>query len=151
MNHQYYMNIAIEEAKKAALRGEVPVGAILVENGEIIARGHNLKETNGLITSHCEIEVLSQAAKKLGTYILEKSVLYVTLEPCPMCLGAILQARVPEVVFGALEPKLGAIESYMKVAEFPRGDKLKVTGGILEEESKALLSEFFRKKRELKQ
>lgn len=109
MNDEYFMSLALEEAKIALEENEVPVGAILVMDNKIIAKGHNTKEKDKLITSHAEINVINKACKLLNTYHLEKSVLYVTLEPCQMCIGAIQQAKIQRIVYGARDNKNGAL------------------------------------------
>ena len=146
-----FMNQALEEAKKAALLGEVPIGAVLVYEGEIIARAHNLRETTQNATTHAELMVIQEACKKLGSWRLEQTTLYVTLEPCPMCAGAILQSRVPRVVYGARDIKAGCVDSlYHLLNDAGFNHDCDVTEGILAEECGQILTDFFRALRERK-
>lgn len=146
-----FMNQALEEAKKAALLGEVPIGAVLVYEGEIIARAHNLRETTQNATTHAELMVIQEACKKLGSWRLEQTTLYVTLEPCPMCAGAILQSRVPRVVYGARDIKAGCVDSLYHLLNDARfNHDCDVTEGILAEECGQILTDFFRALRERK-
>ncbi|CAM5653836.1 tRNA-specific adenosine deaminase OS=Lysinibacillus sphaericus OX=1421 GN=tadA PE=3 SV=1 [Lysinibacillus sphaericus] len=146
-----FMNQALEEAKKAALLGEVPIWAVLVYEGEIIARAHNLRETTQNATTHAELMVIQEACKKLGSWRLEQTTLYVTLEPCPMCAGAILQSRVPRVVYGARDIKAGCVDSLYHLLNDARfNHDCDVTEGILAEECGQILTDFFRALRERK-
>ncbi|OEC02213.1 adenosine deaminase [Lysinibacillus sphaericus] len=146
-----FMNQALEEAKKAALLGEVPIGAVLVYEGEIIARAHNLRETTQNATTHAELMVIQEACKKLGSWRLEQTTLYVTLEPCPMCAGAILQSRVPRVVYGARDIKAGCVDSLYHLLNDARfNHECDVTEGILAKECGQILTDFFRALRERK-
>lgn len=146
-----FMNQALEEAKKAALLGEVPIGAVLVYEGEIIARAYNLRETTQNATTHAELMVIQEACKKLGSWRLEQTTLYVTLEPCPMCAGAILQSRVPRVVYGARDIKAGCVDSLYHLLNDARfNHECDVTEGILAEECGQILTDFFRALRERK-
>lgn len=146
-----FMKQALEEAKKAAVLGEVPIGAILVYNGEIIARAHNLRETTQNATTHAELEVIQKACEKIGSWRLENTTLYVTLEPCPMCAGAILQSRVPRVVYGARDLKAGCVDSLYRLLNDVRfNHECEVTEGILAEECGQILTDFFRALRERK-
>ena len=146
-----FMKQALEEAQKAAALGEVPIGAILVYNGEIIARAHNLRETTQNATTHAELEVIQEACKKIGSWRLENTTLYVTLEPCPMCAGAILQSRVPRVVYGARDLKAGCVDSLYHLLNDARfNHECEVTEGILAEECGQILTDFFRALRERK-
>lgn len=140
------MNNALELAKKAAALGEVPIGAVVVKNGEIIGEGYNLRETNGSILAHAEIMALESAAKKLGDWRLDGCELYVTLEPCPMCAGAIINARIAEVVFGAFDKRMGSASGESVVNLFSCGydHKPQVFGGIREEECAKILGDFFK-------
>lgn len=138
------MQIALEQARAAKLRGEVPVGAILVHQGHILAMGHNNREEMQNPIAHAEISVIQQGAAQLGTWRLSKTVLYATLEPCLMCVGAIIQARIPRLVFGAMDPKGGACGSLFQVHEEPRlNHKITIIGGVLEEACSVILQEFF--------
>ncbi|WP_153127400.1 tRNA adenosine(34) deaminase TadA [Peribacillus tepidiphilus] len=152
MNHeQSYMIYAIEEAKKARDKMEVPIGAVIVLNGEIIAAAHNLRENNQNAIAHAEVLAIQQACKKLGTWRLEDAELYVTLEPCPMCAGAIILSRIKKVVYGAADPKAGCAGTLMNLLTDERfNHQCEVISGIKEEECGQLLSEFFREIRNRK-
>ncbi len=142
------MREALEEAEQAALVGEVPVGAVVVHRGQVIARAHNRRELDGDPTAHAEILALREAAELLGSWRLEGCTLYVTLEPCFMCAGAVVNGRVERLVFGALDPKAGAVGS---LADVPGDQRLnhrpEVTGGILAEPCGQILKEFFAARR----
>jgi tRNA(adenine34) deaminase len=143
------MEQALAEAWAAAAAGEVPVGAILVEDGEVIARGHNLRETLSDPTAHAEVVVLRQAAEARGTWHLDNTTLYVTLEPCPMCAGALVLARVGRLVYGIADPKAGAAGSLMNLVQDERlNHRLEVTTGVLAGECAEVIRDFFRKRRE---
>lgn len=145
---ELFMLEAMKQAKKAKLIDEVPIGCVIVKDGCIIARAHNLREKKQISTAHAEIIAIEKACKKLGTWRLEDCDLYVTLEPCPMCSGAILQARIKRVIYGATDPKGGCIESCMNMYEIHGFNHYpEVNSGILEEECSQLLKEFFKKKR----
>ena len=147
MDDADFMRAALAEAGKAAARGEVPVGAVVVRQGRIVARGANRPITSSDPTAHAEIVALRKAAKKSGNYRLPDCELYVTIEPCAMCLGAIVQARVRRLVYGAPDPKAGAVSSTMR---FPFGrlnHRPEVLSGVLAAESAALLRDFFRARR----
>lgn len=151
MTDEMYMEEAIKEAKKAGAIEEVPIGAVIVHDGEIIARGHNVRETSEETLSHAELLAIREANAKLGSWRLEDCTLYVTLEPCPMCAGAILQSRIARVVFGASDPKAGCCGTLMNLLEDARfNHQAEVVRGVLEEECSALLTVFFRKLRERK-
>ena len=151
MGHITYMQVAIEEAKKAQDIGEVPIGAVIVKDGEVIARGYNLRETNQLSNAHAEMIAIAKANEVVGSWRLEDCTLYVTLEPCPMCAGAIVQSRIPNVVFGAHDPKGGCCGTiYNLLDEEKFNHRCNVTSGILEEECGQLLSDFFRNLRQKK-
>ncbi|HHU32767.1 MAG TPA: nucleoside deaminase [Clostridia bacterium] len=148
MCHRFYMGLALEEAKKALVAGEVPIGAVITYKGEIIARGHNLKETYQDPTAHAEMVVIREAAKKLQSWRLDDCTLYVTLEPCPMCAGAIVQARIPTLVYGATDLKAGAVESVVNLVQHKLlNHQAEVLAGIREEECKQILQDFFQLKR----
>ena len=148
---QYYMQQALEEAKKAAALGEVPIGAVLVYKDEIIARAHNLRETTQNALTHAESMVIQEACEKIGSWRLEETTLYVTLEPCPMCAGAILQSRVPRVVYGARDLKAGCVDSLYRLLNDPRfNHECIVTEGVLAYECGQILTDFFRALRERK-
>lgn len=142
--HDLYMKEAIIEAKKAYGRNEVPVGAIIVYMGEIIARAGNSKEDDLDVSAHAEILAIREAGRILGKVNLAGCTLYSTLEPCPMCMGAIIQSNLRQLVYGAADPVKGAVESFMKICEFPDGGRIDVIGGIMEEECSSLLISFFR-------
>lgn len=143
LSDEYFMKQALQEAEKAFARDEVPVGAVIVANQVIIARGHNLTETLNDVTAHAEMQVITAAANYLGSKYLDDCILYVTLEPCNMCAGAIFWARPSKLVFGAHDPKRG-FSLLGKPLLHPRTE---VVRGVLGDESEALLKEFFRKKR----
>ena len=139
-----WMALALREAEQAAEKGEIPVGAVVVYRGEVIARGHNLREKTQSPLAHAEMLALENASQYLGSWRLEECALYVTLEPCVMCVGAILQARVARVVFGCLDPKGGAVESLYRLCEDSRlNHHPAVTGGVFKRECGAILSDFF--------
>ncbi|MBO0460311.1 tRNA adenosine(34) deaminase TadA [Enterococcus sp. DIV1298c] len=139
------MRVAIEEAKKAEALAEVPIGAIVVHEGQIIGRGHNLREATQNATTHAEMIAIQEACEAIGSWRLEETQLYVTLEPCPMCSGAMILSRVKEVYFGAFDPKGGTAGTLMNLLEDERfNHQAYVEGGILEEECGELLSAFFR-------
>lgn len=147
--HEGFMRAAIEEAKKAEAIGEVPIGAVIVYDEEIIARAHNRRETSQNPLTHAEIIAIDRASEKLGSWRLEDCILYVTLEPCVMCSGAIVMSRIPHVVYGAKDLKGGTAESLMNLLEDPRfNHRACVTSGVLEEECSSMLTLFFRKLRE---
>lgn len=143
-----FMKLAINLAKDAAERGEVPVGAVVVLDGEIVAQASNGKETSQLPTDHAELKAIEAAAQKLGRWRLSDCELYVTLEPCAMCAGAIVQARVRRLIYGARDPKAGAVESLFQIVTDPRlNHRAQVTAGVLTEDCSSLLTEFFRRRR----
>ena len=146
-----FMKQALEEAQQAAVLGEVPIGAVLVYEGKIIARAHNLRETTQNATTHAELLVIQEACKKIGSWRLEDTTLYVTLEPCPMCAGAILQSRVPRVVYGARDQKAGCVDSLYQLLNDERfNHECDVTEGILAEECGQILTDFFKALRDRK-
>ena len=142
------MRIALEEARRAGEEGEVPIGAVLVSEGEVIGRGRNRPISLSDPTAHAEVLALREGAGRMGNYRLPQSTLYVTLEPCTMCAGAILQARVRRLVFGAEDPKTGAVRSIYSLLEDERlNHRVEVTSGILLEECREILQRFFRERR----
>jgi tRNA(adenine34) deaminase len=144
----YFMRLALREAERALEHGDVPIGAVLVREGEIVAAGHNERELRQDPTAHAEVIALREAARTLGSWRLLDTVVYVTLEPCAMCAGAIVLARVPRVVFGASDPKAGACGSVLDVLAEPRlNHRPDVAGGLLAEECGELLSGFFASRR----
>lgn len=150
-NDEFYMKLAIEEAKKAGCKGEVPIGAVLVHKEEVIASGYNQREASQLASSHAEFIAIEKANQNMGSWRLEDCTLYVTLEPCPMCAGAILQSRIPRLVFGAVDPKAGCAGSLMNLLEDSRfNHQSEVTPGIMEETCARLLTDFFQNLRQKK-
>ena len=147
---EYFMGIALEEARKSARQGEVPIGAVLVDvDGKVLARAGNSPIAHHDPTAHAEILVLRQAAAKLANYRLTDTILYVTLEPCVMCAGALVQARVKRLVFGADDPKAGGMVSCYNVGcDNVLNHTLEIEGGVLATESSTLLKEFFRARRQ---
>ena len=143
-----FMNRAIALAKEAGQMGEIPVGAVIVKDGEIIAEGKNFRESAQNALGHAEIDAINSACKKLGSWRLDGCTLYVTLEPCVMCTGAIINARISEVVFGAYDLERGCMDSVINLCDLKLGIKPQIYGGIREDESKALLSDFFKAVRE---
>jgi tRNA(adenine34) deaminase len=142
------MRAALEQALEAGRRGEVPVGAVVVVDEKIVGAGFNQPIEAQDPTAHAEIVAMRDAAKQLGNYRLRGATLYVTIEPCQMCVGAMVHARVARVVYGTREPKAGAIESAMRAHEHPAlNHRITATGGVLEEECRAVIQEFFREKR----
>ena len=150
---QAFMRLAIEEAHLAEEAGDIPVGAVLVDNtsGRILARGHNTREIAQTALGHAEINVIREACTENGSWRLGGTTLYVTLEPCPMCAGAIVNARIPRVVFGAADPTVGAMGSVWNLCHHPYADLATAGGecGCLEDECKELMTGFFKKKREM--
>lgn len=141
----YYMKHAIEEAKRAGSIGEVPIGAIIVINGEIIARAHNLRETKQSSTAHAELLAIEEACNKVGSWRLENATLYVTLEPCPMCAGAIIMSRIPKIVYGATDPKAGCVGTFMNLLQDERfNHQCQIEQGVLQDECGQLLTDFFK-------
>ena len=144
MNEKQFMEAALQLAREAADEGEVPVGAVIVQNGRIIATGRNRRETGHHALAHAEIEAIDGACRALGGWRLSGCTLYVTLEPCPMCAGAIINARLDRVVFAADDPKAGSCGSLTDLFALPYNHRPAVEHGLLEEESRALLKGFFR-------
>ncbi len=142
-----FMKAALECAHKAAEMGEVPVGAVIVKDGKIISRGYNRRETLGNSLAHAEIEAIDGACKALGGWRLDGCELYVTLEPCPMCAGAIVNARIDRVIYGAPDPKAGSAGSVFDMFELPYNHHPKIKSGAKQEECSLLLSAFFEKLR----
>ena len=148
MSDQEFMQMALDEARASAEAGEVPIGAVLVYRDEVLARGGNRTIRDCDPTAHAEIVVLRKAAQKLANYRLADTTLYVTLEPCAMCAGAIVQARVPRVVYGADDPKGGAVRSCFEILSHPRlNHQVEVAPGILAAEAASLLQSFFAARR----
>ncbi|MEN0641597.1 tRNA adenosine(34) deaminase TadA [Alkalicoccobacillus gibsonii] len=147
-DHEYWMRQAIREAEKAEALGEVPIGAVIVKDGEVVARAHNLREELRSATAHAELLAIQEACKTLEAWRLEECTLYVTLEPCPMCAGAIVQSRIPTVVYGASDPKAGCAGTLMNLLDESRfNHRSTVIAGCLEVECASQLTTFFRKLR----
>ncbi len=144
---EIWMRRAIAEARLAAGEGEIPVGAVIVAGDTLIAAGHNRRERAHDVTSHAEIEVIRAAGREKGDWRLSDCTLYVTLEPCPMCAGAVLAARISRVVYGAKDAAAGAMGSVLNLPRYPLGARPEVVSGVLAEECRNLLQDFFRKKR----
>lgn len=148
--HEYFMKLALEEAAAAMVEDEVPIGAVIVHRDRVIARAHNQREQLRDPTAHAEMIAITQAAAALGSWRLEDCVLYVTLEPCPMCAGAILQARIPTVVYGANDPKAGAVHTLYRLLEDPRlNHRCQVVSNVLADPCARILTEFFQKQRQM--
>ena len=147
-NAEKYMREAIKQAKRAAAKGEVPVGAVIVRNGEIISRAYNTRETGKNALCHAEIKAIHRACRKLGGWRLPGCELYVTLEPCPMCAGAIVNSRISRVVYGAKDAAAGCCGSILNLNHYPFNHAFELTEGICAEEARSLLLEFFKNQRE---
>lgn len=148
MLHQDWMQIALRQAQMAFEQGEVPIGAIIVHNGQVIASAHNEREQKNDPTAHAEILVIQRAAKVLESWRLTDATLYVTLEPCPMCAGAIMQSRIKQLVYGAMDLKGGATGSVMNVLDYTLWNhRVDVVAGVLEDECKNILKLFFKRLR----
>lgn len=145
---EYYMTLALKQAEIAASLGEVPVGAVLVRQGKILSVGYNRREIDKNSLAHAEILAIDAGCKAAGGWRLFDSVLYVTLEPCPMCAGAILNSRIDRVVYAASDPKAGSLSSVIEMYSLPFNHRPEVEGGVLEEEASKLLKSFFRRLRE---
>lgn len=151
MNNEKWMKEAIKQAKKAAQKDEVPIGCVIVKDDQIISRAYNKREMKQCSTAHAEILAIEKACKKLGSWRLEDCDLYVTLEPCPMCSGAIIQSRIRNVIFGAYDPKGGCMGSNMNINDVRGFNHYPdIEGGILQDECSRLLKEFFKAKRKKK-
>jgi len=147
MRKEEYMEAALDEARKAMAIGDVPIGAVIVKDGKIIAAAHNTRENGGGATAHAELLAINEACKRVGSWRLSGCELYVTLEPCPMCAGAVVNSRLDRVIFGVRDPRAGAFGSLLDMNSYPLGHKTEVEWGICEDESLELIREFFRKKR----
>ena len=145
-----FMKEALKEAKKAYDKEEIPVGAVIVKDGKIIARGHNVKEVKQSVTSHAELNAISKANKKLESWRLSDCEMYVTLEPCPMCAGAIIQSRIKKIYIGTMDEKTGACGSVLNLLEYKFNHQVEVENGILKEECEYILKDFFKKLRDKK-
>ena len=144
-----WMRLCIAEAEKARACGEIPIGALIVKDGEVIARAHNLCEQSNDATAHAELLSVSEACRKVGSWRLSGCTMYVTLEPCPMCAGAAVNARIGRVVYGARNPRMGACESLIRLSKYPLEVPTECKGGVLEEECLALMHGFFSQKRKV--
>lgn len=152
LDHKYYMAAALKEAAKALKTGDIPVGAVAVLNGKIISRAHNEKEKRGDSTAHAELLCLQKTAKKLKTWRLENVELYSTLEPCPMCAGAMVLSRIKKLVYGASDPKAGAAGSILNIIGNKKlNHRPAIVKGILKEECSVALKDFFRNLRRAKE
>ena len=150
LSHDHYMRQALAEAQAALEESEVPIGAVIVRDGRVIGAGHNQRETLKDPTAHAEMIAITQAAAAIGDWRLENCTLYVTLEPCPMCCGAILQARIPIVIYGAADPKAGAVDSLFRLLSDNRlNHRCQIVPGVLSDECGRLLREFFQEQRRL--
>jgi tRNA(adenine34) deaminase len=147
-NAEKFMREAIKQAKRAAAKGEVPVGAVIVRNGEIIARAYNTRETGKDALCHAEIKAIHRACRKLGGWRLPGCEMYVTMEPCPMCAGAIINSRIVSVYYGAYDKKAGAFGTLFDMNAFGLNHRPEIVSGVLEEDCAALLSSFFSELRE---
>lgn len=149
--HEHYMQLALKEAEKAKEIDEVPVGAVIVKDGKVIARAHNLKEKKKLSYAHAEMLAIEKASKKTGNYYLNDCDLYVTLEPCMMCTGNIVLSRIRHVYYGTKDPKGGCMDSVIQLEKLKKiNHHPQITYGVLQEECAAILKNFFKLKRELK-
>ncbi len=144
----YFMNCALNQAKVAYKKGEVPVGAVIVKDGKVISRGYNLRETTNDPTAHAELLAMKRASKKLDSWRLSGCTLYVTLEPCPMCSGVIVNSRIDRVVFGAYDQKAGCCTTLYHLCNDERfNHRAEILGGVMEEDCAKILSDFFKEKR----
>jgi tRNA(adenine34) deaminase len=149
-SNEYFMRLAIEQALLAKEIGEVPIGAIVVKDNEVVGSGYNKRETQKLATSHAELIAIEDACKRLGGWRLHECDLYVTLEPCPMCSGAIINSRIKNLFFGAFDSKAGCCGSVINIFENPFNHKPQIFGGLLQQDCGKLLTEFFLKLRKAK-
>ena len=148
MNDFDFMGLALDQARQAAAAGEVPIGAVLVLDGEVIAQAYNLRETDQDATAHAEMLVIREACRKLGRWRLSGTTVFVTIEPCPMCAGALVMSRVERLVYGSPDFRAGAVESIFNVVQHPAlNHRLAVTAGVRQEECAAVMQAFFRERR----
>ncbi|MDD3193779.1 MAG: nucleoside deaminase [Oscillospiraceae bacterium] len=145
--HERYMRFALEEAEKAGRQGEIPVGAVVVRDGQLLGRGHNLREANASAVAHAEILAIEDACRRCGSWRLAGCDLYVTLEPCVMCAGAILNSRITRVFYGAPDPQEGAVCGMLRLFDLPYANRPDYEGGVLAGDCAALLAEFFADRR----
>jgi tRNA(adenine34) deaminase len=144
MDDETWMRLALDEARRAIAHGDVPIGAVAVRDGQVIAQAHNRREIDGDATAHAELLTIRAASHVIGHWRLEEVTLYCTLEPCPMCAGAMVLARLPRLVYAAPDPKAGAAGSILDLLQHPQlNHRVEVTGGVLAEESAALIRDFF--------
>ena len=149
-NKEFFMKEALKEAKKAYKKEEIPVGAVIVKNGEIIAKAHNLRESKCSSISHAEILAIEKANKKLNAWRLENCEMYITLEPCMMCMGAIINSRIKKIYIGTMDPKTGSCKSVINIDNYKFNHVVEVETGILKEECEYILKEFFKMLRQKK-
>lgn len=142
-----FMKAALNEAEKALLKDEVPVGAVVVYQNKIIARAHNLREKNQSFHAHAEFLAMMKATKKIGSWRLEDCDVYVTMEPCPMCAGAMIQARIKHLYYGTKDPKAGGVDSVIQLLDVPFNHHIEVESGIMADESQKIVKDFFKKLR----
>lgn len=148
MDDNYYMGLALLEARQAYSLGEIPIGAVLVVGDEVVARAHNMRETWNDATAHAEVIAIREACQKLGRWRLTGATIYVTIEPCPMCAGALVMSRVDRLVYGSSDYKAGAVESIFNVVQHDAlNHRLEVTAGVRAQECSALMKDFFRERR----
>lgn len=148
MNDELYMRAALAEARLAYQEGEIPIGCVIVHDGEIVSRGHNLRETLPDATAHAEIIAIRDACRRLNRWRLSGCTLYVTIEPCSMCAGAIVNARLDRLVYGAHDTKGGGVRSFFGIADHPSlNHRVEIREGVLEEECRELMKSFFRERR----
>lgn len=147
MTDEYYMSLAVAEARKAAKRLEAPIGAVIVRGDRVIARAHNRRESGKNALAHAEVLAIGRACRRLRGWRLTGCTIYVTLEPCPMCAGAIINSRIERVVYAAADPKAGCCESVINLFELPFNHRPRITGGVLGAECSAMLSDFFKRLR----
>lgn len=150
LEKEFFMKEALKEAKKAYKKEEIPVGAVIVKDGKIIARGHNLKESKNSSVSHAEILAIQKANKKLCAWRLENCEMYITLEPCMMCMGAIINSRIKKIYIGTLDPKTGACESVINIEDYKFNHTVEIETGILKDECEYILKDFFKMLRKKK-
>ena len=149
--HEKYMKEALKQARKALALGEVPIGCVIVHKGKIIGRGYNRRNTDKNTLAHAEITAIKKASKYIGDWRLEECTIYITLEPCQMCAGAIVQARIPKVYIGTMNPKAGCAGSLLNLLQFPAfNHQVEIESGILQDECAALLTGFFKEMRDKK-
>ena len=150
MDEKKYMKMAISEAKRALKKGEVPIGAIIIKDGKVISKGHNERETKANSLCHAEIIAINKACKKLKNFRLEDCIMYVTLEPCCMCAGAIVQSRIKKVIFGAKDEKYGAVCSIGEIFDLKSNHRVEYEQGIMSDECSIIIKNFFKELRDKK-